>query len=112
MDAKQIVLSSSCRVLTCHASKHKGVTQGYMSSQAAVQPASAQPYVVATHCQELGKALQVELARGAECQDVGLLGIIAQLQQDSSRWISPSQTSQDGPMVWTAPTGWMGKHVS
>jgi hypothetical protein len=37
--------------------------------------------MVATHCQELGKALQVELARGAECQDVGLLGIIAQLQQ-------------------------------
>lgn len=68
-------------MLTCHASKHKCVAKCHVSSQAAVQPASAQPHMVATHCQELGKALQVELARGAECQDVGLLGIIAQLQQ-------------------------------
>lgn len=68
-----------CSARTCCSCQHEGVAQGNCAT-AAVQPASAQPHVVAPHGKELCKTLQADLARGAEGQHVRLVCIIGQLQ--------------------------------
>lgn len=55
------------------------MAQGHVA-RAGLQPAGAQPHMVAAHRQQLGKALEVDLARGTEGQRLHLLCVIDQLQ--------------------------------
>lgn len=55
------------------------MAQGHVA-RAGLQPAGAQPHMVAARRQQLSKALEVDLTRGTEGQRLHLLCVIGQLQ--------------------------------